>query len=593
MNTNNPFKKSLDGKTLRYALPLVVVIAVLLAFSSPAAADYSGDKPLTIYEHGTINGSLVYVTVTDGSAYTPLQARDYVSIPPPPAPPIVIVVPKPNWTQQITIRSCVDASDTNCIPPGATVKMARLYNYYTWSTADKGDGSNPGMPAEADIWFGKDAPTVKKVCKHGLGDGLANRSSLANPIDYENGVIQYWDTKGQGYDTACSGEAKKWDDPFGTFAWNVTDMVTGSGTYVAKIQNNDSTPTTGVIVGDKLKPYAYWERFVTSGFGLVVVYEDLSSPKIGYWIGEGCDVLMNRTCYPTAENATTNAKFGGVSETDKDNATLTTVVIYSDRGTWVPPQNMMCFNCPISCSDCIGQYDPLECCIGPSTAGGVKHNGVNYFNVATVSGENVVEFQDRGDFEVPSNAFLVVKREGDTIPPVITCPDDVTVEQETRDGTVVPLTATAIDDCDLDPTITSDELEIYPLGMTTVTFTATDASGNSASCTTTVTVIPISANVTFDKKKLKLNSSGILKAFITLPDGYNVTDINVSTVTCEGALAFTGGGVIPGKQALEAKFKIPDLKEKGVEPGPEVELTVKGEFMDGTQFEGSNTLKVV
>ena len=78
----------------------------------------------------------------------------------------------------------------------------------------------------------------------------------------------------------------------------------------------------------------------------------------------------------------------------------------------------------------------------------------------------------------------------DTTPPVITCPDDVTVEQATADGTVVSLTAaTATDICDADPTITSDELAIYPLGVTTVTFTATDDAGNSASCTTTVTVI--------------------------------------------------------------------------------------------------------
>jgi Ca-activated chloride channel family protein len=77
----------------------------------------------------------------------------------------------------------------------------------------------------------------------------------------------------------------------------------------------------------------------------------------------------------------------------------------------------------------------------------------------------------------------------DTTPPVITCPADVTVEQKSAAGTVVPLTAaTATDICDANPTITSDELAIYPLGTTTVTFTATDNAGNSATCTTTVTV---------------------------------------------------------------------------------------------------------
>ena len=77
----------------------------------------------------------------------------------------------------------------------------------------------------------------------------------------------------------------------------------------------------------------------------------------------------------------------------------------------------------------------------------------------------------------------------DTTPPVITCPADVTVEQETRNGTVVSLTATATDICDASPTITSDELAIYPLGTTIVTFTATDNSGNNASCSMNVTVV--------------------------------------------------------------------------------------------------------
>ena len=76
----------------------------------------------------------------------------------------------------------------------------------------------------------------------------------------------------------------------------------------------------------------------------------------------------------------------------------------------------------------------------------------------------------------------------DTTPPEITCPANVTVEQATAAGTVVPLTANATDICDADVSITSDAPVVFPLGETTVTFTATDDSGNNASCTTTVTV---------------------------------------------------------------------------------------------------------
>ena len=343
-----------------------IALAVLMVFSlaAPAAADYSGDKALVTYEQGMLErGGLLYATVEDGTAYTVLQAKPERG------------KPLPSLTQQITIN----------IPQDATVKMARLYNYYTWSTADYGNGTNPGMPAEADISFNG----VTKVCQHGLGDGLANRSSLSNPIDYGNGVIQYWDTKGQGYPLSISSYAKKYDNPLGTFAWDVTDMVTGSGTYTAKIQNNDFTPTAG-LPG---KPYKYWERFVTYGFGLLVVYEEdkPGAEMVEYWVTEGCDMLMARK-YETPEQATTRATFEGKTLKGKKKADLITVVTASDRGTKIPPQNMIYYNLKE---------------VGPSTACSSKAIGVNYFDVKIEKGCNIAEFQDRNDYEAVRNAFLI------------------------------------------------------------------------------------------------------------------------------------------------------------------------------------------
>ncbi len=84
----------------------------------------------------------------------------------------------------------------------------------------------------------------------------------------------------------------------------------------------------------------------------------------------------------------------------------------------------------------------------------------------------------------------------DVTAPVITCPADITVEC-TGDGGV-PIGdpaiqaflagATATDNCDATPTITHDAPPFFPLGPTVVTFTATDDSGNSGTCTATVTV---------------------------------------------------------------------------------------------------------
>ncbi|MEI6500695.1 MAG: HYR domain-containing protein, partial [Armatimonadota bacterium] len=68
-------------------------------------------------------------------------------------------------------------------------------------------------------------------------------------------------------------------------------------------------------------------------------------------------------------------------------------------------------------------------------------------------------------------------------------PADVTAEQTSRNGTSVNIgQATATDVCDVNPTITNDASEVFPLGTTTVTWTATDASGNKSTATQKVTV---------------------------------------------------------------------------------------------------------
>ncbi len=76
----------------------------------------------------------------------------------------------------------------------------------------------------------------------------------------------------------------------------------------------------------------------------------------------------------------------------------------------------------------------------------------------------------------------------DNTPPVITVPVDITVESTGVLTPVNPGTATATDDTDSSPTVTNDAPESFRLGSTTVTWTATDGTGNSATATQTVTV---------------------------------------------------------------------------------------------------------
>jgi hypothetical protein len=78
----------------------------------------------------------------------------------------------------------------------------------------------------------------------------------------------------------------------------------------------------------------------------------------------------------------------------------------------------------------------------------------------------------------------------DTTPPVLShLPPSLTLEQESLDGTVFDVGLPAVSDiCDVEPDLSSNALDVYPLGTTEVVFTATDDSGNVSTASTWVTV---------------------------------------------------------------------------------------------------------
>ena len=82
----------------------------------------------------------------------------------------------------------------------------------------------------------------------------------------------------------------------------------------------------------------------------------------------------------------------------------------------------------------------------------------------------------------------------DDVPPVLSCPVPLVVETTqgcSYDGAIEPATAT--DDCSAGGTLTidSDAPGSFPVGTTQITWTATDASGNSSSCVASVRVVDL------------------------------------------------------------------------------------------------------
>jgi hypothetical protein len=84
----------------------------------------------------------------------------------------------------------------------------------------------------------------------------------------------------------------------------------------------------------------------------------------------------------------------------------------------------------------------------------------------------------------------------DNINPTITCPANITVNVDAGTcvaAVTVPAPVTA-DNCSVASVVnnfnnTANASGTYPLGTTTVLWTVTDASGNTATCSMTVTVV--------------------------------------------------------------------------------------------------------
>ena len=79
----------------------------------------------------------------------------------------------------------------------------------------------------------------------------------------------------------------------------------------------------------------------------------------------------------------------------------------------------------------------------------------------------------------------------DQTPPRMTCPAAITIPESGAPAQIAAFiaAASATDSCDAAPLINNDAPESFPLGTTTVTFTARDASGNSSTCTAYVTAV--------------------------------------------------------------------------------------------------------
>ena len=291
---------------------------------------------------------------------------------------------------------------TISIPTGATVKFARLYAYWTWSVIDATNGY-PDLKLTFDGYTL--SPTATYDDRKGFGD---------------------------------------YDNPSGTWAYNVTNYVTGSGDHTTIIENTGPENS----------------YFAMDGVGLLVVYTEPNGNEIEYWIAEGCDLISSQPVSGlTPEEATTQAVFSGtINLTNIKEATLTTVV---QSGNDI--ENMLIFNL----NNWTGIYNGT-----PYANLDVDERSVlNYL----VDNNNTARIRAVDDYMVPSNAFLVLWH---TSPETTPTPGD---------GIAVSLTADIKPEISIE--VTPSYLNFGSLGLGEISSTHQILIRNNGSTNLSVTAV--------------------------------------------------------------------------------------------------------
>ena len=173
----------------------------------------------------------------------------------------------------------------------------------------------------------------------------------------------------------------------------------------------------------------------------------------------------------------------------------------------------------------------------------------------------------------------------DTEPPAISCPANITTGTDpgTCSAHVYPGTATATDNCG-STTVSGSRsdarplTDTYPRGTTTITWTATDSSGNQSSCTQTVTVNDTEApTITFNGQTPSMwPPNHVYHTFTTADfissvsdncDSLSINDVYITKATSDEAENAGGSGNTLNDIVIAGDCKSVELRAERINTG--------------------------
>ena len=497
---------NMHGNFVNYGLPLASTITAsgAIIFCEGGSVVLSGNNNGGVWSSGETSASITVTTSTDHFVTNTNECGSIVS-----NHIIVSVNPLPICSISGDLSICEGQSTELCVPPGAAS--------YLWSNGENTNCINVSLEGGYSVTV-----TSANGCSN-----VCNETVVINSLPLCNIT---------GDDILCEGQSTELCVPPGaaSYLWSTgesTNCITVDmeGTYSVTITdaNGCTSECSETVV---VNPLPLCE--ITGG--LIVC------------LGESTELCVppGAASYLWSTGESTNCITVDMEGTYS-------VTITDANGCTSECSETVVVNplpiCSITGDDLVCEGEPIELCAISGATSYLWNTGATTTCITvSVPGTYSVTLTDANGCSSMCMKEVIL----DNIPPVVSCPIDVTIE---CDETTLPINtgfATATDNCILPPIVVYSDIitaGVCPQEFTiTRTWTATDGAGNTVSCVQTITIEDNSLPL------IVCPADTTVECIEQVP-AVNI-DLVVTSDNCGGAVTVTHEGDVITNQICENDF---------------------------------------